>query len=231
MRAYEEGGEPRGDEARPEPRLQPRRREIGRRLRAGRTGRVGGAEGWVGRARAGPQGRRRERGDRGGRVEERTWKPARRARGLSGRARAAACFGLGDGATVAREQSGLIAKRRRRPDGAGAAQRRGGGSRTRSEDGGDATTRGAGIRNRNEGGGAARAAGRECARSRGGGAGGAGGWASGGAGKRKAVCGVSALCALSSTGEGACVAVEYQPQVPARHPQVPGLNCTKCGFP
>ena len=78
---------------------------------------------------------------------------------------------------------------------------------TRSEDGGDATTRGAGIRNRNEGGGAARATGRECARSRGGGgAGGAGGWASEGAGKRKAVRGVSALCALSSTGEGACVA-------------------------
>ena len=40
----------------------------------------------------------------------------------------------------------------------------------------------------------------------GGGAGGAGGWASEGAGKRKAVRGVSALCALSSTGEGACVA-------------------------
>ena len=28
-----------------------------------------------------------------------------------------------------------------------------------------------------------------------------------------------------------CDSVEYQPQVPARHPQVPGLNCTKCGFP
>ena len=89
VRAYEEGGEPRGDEARPEPRLQPRQQRAftSKRAWARRGGRgVGGG------ARAGPQGRRRERGDRGGRVEERTWKPARRARGLSGRARAAACL-------------------------------------------------------------------------------------------------------------------------------------------
>ena len=54
MRAYEEGGEPRGDEARPEPRLQPRRREVftskkdgarreGRGL--GETGTAGGGGG------------------------------------------------------------------------------------------------------------------------------------------------------------------------------------------
>ena len=46
MRAYEEGGEPRGDEARPEPRLQPRRRGVFTSRKDGaRRGRAGGDEG------------------------------------------------------------------------------------------------------------------------------------------------------------------------------------------
>ena len=46
VRAYEEGGEPRGDEARPEPRLQPRRRGVFTRKRgSGHRGGPGGAAG------------------------------------------------------------------------------------------------------------------------------------------------------------------------------------------
>ena len=43
VRAYEEGGEPRGDEARPEPRLQPRRRGVFTRKRG--SGHRGGPDG------------------------------------------------------------------------------------------------------------------------------------------------------------------------------------------
>ena len=76
-------------------------------------------------------------------MEGRAWGPARRARRLSARARGAACFGHEDEATIARERGGLIAKRRRRPGGEGAAPRGWGDNRARSENGGDATTRGA----------------------------------------------------------------------------------------
>ena len=48
MRAYEEGGEPRGDEARPEPRLQPRGQTFPRP-----QGRAGGGEGRSGEGRGG----------------------------------------------------------------------------------------------------------------------------------------------------------------------------------
>ena len=113
--------------------------------------------------------------------------------------------GQEDGATIAREQSGLIAKQRRRPDGAGAAQRRGGGSRTRSEDGGDATTRGAGIRTRSKGGGAVRATGRECAWSREGGASDAGGGRAEERGRgRGCVRRLSVVCLLLNRGRSVC---------------------------
>ena len=63
VRAYEEGGEPRGDEARPEPRLQPRRR---RRSRAGRTGRVGEGRGPDGAGGAAAAAERQGVADDGG---------------------------------------------------------------------------------------------------------------------------------------------------------------------
>ena len=38
-------------------------------------------------------------------------------------------------------------------------------------------------------------------------------------------------CCYLADGAESLQMVEYQPQVPARHPQVPGFNCTKCGSP
>ena len=85
VRAYEEGGEPRGDEARPEPRLQPRRREVftSRKDGARREGRgLGGAGGPPG-AVAGEGGKRWRGGGNGmagGAGRRRTGAVAGRAR-------------------------------------------------------------------------------------------------------------------------------------------------------
>ena len=80
VRAYEEGGEPRGDEARPEPRLQPRRREVftsrkdgarrgGRGVGGESTGGAAGSEAGTGGQRGTGGGEDVEAGEAGAGVE------------------------------------------------------------------------------------------------------------------------------------------------------------------
>ena len=99
MRAYEEEGEPRADEARPEPRLQPRRREVftskndkaRRERRENAGGSAGGGKRRGGRARGVKRGGGRERG-----------------RGVNGALASGQCggFGVCRGGTRGRVRSG-----------------------------------------------------------------------------------------------------------------------------